>query len=87
MIWVSIIVLIVQVVIALVSYFTIHRHRTIYGIKTAVLRMPHDRDPDGHALETEHINDILNSGKYTVLQIVERDADNDLEIIMGQLKS
>jgi len=38
------------------------------------------------ALKTEHIDEKLASGKYTVLQIVERDADKDLEIILGQIK-
>ena len=40
---------------------------------------------DVHALKIEHINKELISGKYTVLQLVER-LDKDLEIILGQIK-
>ena len=86
MLWISIGILIVQIVIAVVSYLTLHRHRAIYGIKTAVLRMPHGTPSDAYALRTDHIDKELGSGKYTILQIVERAADKDLEIILGQLK-
>jgi len=86
MVWISAGILIAQIVIAVVSYFTLHRHRVIYSIKTAVLRMPTGSAMDIHALKTEHIDGILKSGKYTVLQIVERYADKDLEIILGQIK-
>lgn len=86
MIWVSVGILVVQIVVAIVSYLTIYRHRVVYGIKTKVLRMPHGTQWDIEALKTEHINEDLQSGKYTVLQIVERDADKDLQIILGQIK-
>ena len=86
MIWVSIGILVAQVIIAIVTYLKIYRHRSIYGIKTAVLRMPHGTSSDVYALETEHIDKDLRGGKYTILQIVERYADKDLEIIMGQIK-
>jgi hypothetical protein len=83
---VTIAALVAQIIIAVVSYFTIYRHRSIYSIKTAVLRMPHGIDSDRHALETDQIDKMLESGKYTILQIVERAADKDLEIVMGQIK-
>ncbi|MBA7649784.1 hypothetical protein ES703_57582 [subsurface metagenome] len=86
MIWVSIGILVAQLIIAIVTYLTIHRHRSIFSIKTAVLRMPQGTHDDIYALNTEHINTALRDGKYTVLQIVERYADKDLEIIMGQIK-
>jgi hypothetical protein len=78
-------ILLVQIVVALISYFTIHRHRAVYGMKTSVLRMPHGDALDIHALNTEHIDKFLKDGKYTVLQIVER-SDKDLEIILGQTR-
>jgi len=86
MIWPSVGILVAQIVIAVVTYFTAHRHRVIYGIKTAVLRMPHGTPTDVYALQTDHINKELESGKYTILQVVERAADQDLEIILGQIK-
>jgi hypothetical protein len=86
MLWISVGILVVQILVAVVSYFTIYRHRAVYGIKTAVLRMPHGTATDVYALETEHIDKELQGGKYTILQIVERFADKDLEIIMGQIK-
>ncbi len=87
MLWASVGLLVVQIVVATVSYLTIHRHRAIYGIKTAVLRMPRGTRDDIHALETEHIDNQLRGGRYTILQIVERFADKDLEIIFGQIKN
>jgi len=87
MIWVSISVLVVQIIVALVSYFTIHRHRVVFGITTAVLRMPHGNRSDEDALRTQHINKLLASGNYTVLYVVEREADKDLELILGKIKT
>ena len=84
MIWVSISILIVQIIIAVVSYFTIYRHRVVFGITTEVLRMPHGGRDDEHALQTQQINQLLASGDYTVLQVVERQADKDLELILGR---
>ncbi len=88
MVWISVGILIVQIAVATVSYLTLHRHRVIYSIKTAVLRMPHGTPSDAYAavLETDHIDKELRSGEYTILQIVERDADKDLEIILGRIK-
>lgn len=86
MIWVSVGILVAQIIIAIVGYLTTYRHRSIYGIKTAVLRMPHGTRLDIDALDTKHIDKELRDGKYTVLQIVQRDADKDLEIIMGQIR-
>jgi hypothetical protein len=48
--------------------------------------MPHGTLTDVYALRTEHIDKELKGGKYTILQIVERYADKDLEIILGQIK-
>jgi len=86
MIWVSLCILIVQIIVAVVSYFTIYRHRVVFGITTAVLRMPHGTHGDEYALRTEHINKLLASGNYTVLQVIEREADKDLELILGKIK-
>jgi hypothetical protein len=84
--WISAGILAAQIIIAVVSYLTLHRHRVVYGLSTAVLRLPKGSRDDVHALQTEHIDDKLRSAKYTVLQIVERPADGDLEIILGQIK-
>ena len=86
MVWISVGILIVQIAIAVVSYFTVYCHREVYGIKTAVLRIPHGTKDDIHALQTGHLDKELIGGKYTILQIVEHDADKDLEIILGQIK-
>ncbi|MFC2007693.1 hypothetical protein ACFLVB_03755, partial [Chloroflexota bacterium] len=86
MIWISVGILIVQIIIAFVAYFTLYRHRVIYSIETDVLRMPKGTESDIHALRKEHINKRLQEGKYTILQIVERNSDKDLEIIYGQIK-
>ena len=86
MLEISIGILVAQIVIAVVSYLTLHRHRVVYSIKTAVLRMPHGTSSDAYALQTDHIDKELRSGKSTILQIVERDADKDLEIILGRIK-
>ena len=86
MIWVSVALLVVQMIIAIVSYLTLYRHRVIYKLETAVLRMPKGMKDDIYSLNTENIDKKLKSGKYTVIQIVERDADKDLEIILGQIK-
>ncbi len=86
MVWASVGLLVVQIIVAVVSYLTLHRHRAVYGIKTAVLRMPSGIKNDIYALRTEHIDKQLRGGKYTILQIVERYADKDLEIIFGQIK-
>ena len=84
--WISAGILAAQIIIAVVSYLTLHRHRVVYGLSTAVLRLPKGSRDDVHALQTEHIDDKLRSAKYTVLQIVERPVDGDLEIILGQIK-
>ena len=84
--WISAGILAAQIIIAVVSYLTLHRHRVVYGLSTAVLRLPRGSRDDVHALQTEHIDDKLRSAKYTVLQIVERPVDGDLEIILGQIK-
>jgi hypothetical protein len=81
---IQLVILIAQVIIALLSYFTIYRHRVIYGINTKVLRMPRGTQNDTY-ITTEDINKSLGTGEYTVLQIVER-PDKDLEIILGQIK-
>ena len=86
MIWVSVLLLVAQIVIAIVSYLTIYRHRVVYGIKTMVYRMPHGTQLDKYAQNTEHIDTVLKEGKYTILQIIERDSDKDLEIVLGQIK-
>ena len=84
--WISAGILAAQIIIAVVCYLTLHRHRVVYGLSTAVLRLPRGSRDDVHALQTEHIDDKLRSAKYTVLQIVERPVDGDLEIILGQIK-
>jgi len=84
--WISAVILVVQAVILLVSYLKLYRHRVVYGLSTAVLRLPRGTSDDIHALQTEHINDELGSGKYTVLSVVQRPLDGDLEIILGQIK-
>ena len=48
--------------------------------------MSHGSSSDEYALQTEHINKLLASGNYTVSQFVEREADKDLEIILGKIK-
>jgi hypothetical protein len=84
--WISAGILAAQIIIAVVSYLTLHRHRVVYGLSTAVNRLPKGSRDDIYALQTEHIDDKLRSAKYTVLQIVERPADGDLEIILGQIR-
>lgn len=84
--WISAGILAAQIIIAVVSYLTLHRRRVVYGLGTAVLRLPKGSRDDIYALQTEHIDDKLRSAKYTVLQIVERPADGDLEIILGQIR-
>ena len=79
--WVSAIFLGAQIIILVIGYFKLYRHRVIYGIDTDVLRMPHS----GGGLEKNHINDKLKNGAYTILQIVQR-PDHDVEIIYGQLR-
>ena len=86
MIWISVGIIVTQIIIAVFSYFKLYRHRAVYSLSTAVLRMPHGSRDDVLAFETKHIDDKLKSGKYTVLQILERQADKDLEIILGQIK-
>lgn len=86
MVWIQAGILIVNIIVAMVSYLTLYRHRAIYSIRTAVLRMPQGTTNDVHALKTDHINEELNGGKYTISQIIERYADKDLEIILGQIK-
>lgn len=80
-------ILAAQIAIAVISYFKVYRHRVIYSLSTAVLRMPDGTASDTNALDTEHINKKLGSGKYTVLQVVERTVDHDMEIILGQIKN
>ncbi len=85
-VWVQISLgIVVQVLIALFSYLTIHRYRAVYDIKTAVLRLPHGESFDKDALDTSHIDTILRTGKYTILQIVER-PDKDLQVVMGRIR-
>jgi hypothetical protein len=88
---IQIIVLVFQVlavVLTAAAYFNIHRRRVVYSIKTAVLRMPHGTELDKYGcLETDHINKILQTGEYTILHVAERDADKDLELILGKIKS
>jgi len=84
--WISAVVLAVQAIILLVSYLKLYRHRVVYGLSTAVLRLPRGLPDDVHALQTEHINNELGSGKYTVLSVAQRPIDGDLEIILGQIK-
>ena len=85
MIWISAGILVAQIVIGVVSYITLHRHRVVYGLRTEVLRLP-DGSRDDVYINTEHITEKLNSEKYTVLQIVPRPNNTDLEVILGQIK-
>lgn len=85
MIWVSMAILIAQIVIAIVSYFTVYRHRSIYAIKTKVFRLPKGNKFDTETLRTEDIDNILKDGKYTVLYFAVRD-DRDLQVILGKIK-
>jgi len=80
--WISLGILVVQGVLALLTYQRVYRHRSVYGIKTAVLRMPRGTKDDIHALDTSHIDAMLSDGRHTVLQVVERQ-DKDLEFIIG----
>ena len=90
MVWASVgvsaIILIVQIVVAAVSYRTIHRNRAIYSLKTHVYRLPNGVDDFGDVCNPEQINKDLVSGKYTIVQVVHRPADSDLEIVLGQIK-
>jgi hypothetical protein len=85
MIWIQCGILIVQIILVLVTYFTAYRHRVIYAIDTDVLRPPRGNLADKSALDTGHINKKLKSGAYTILQIVER-PDKEWEIIYGKIK-
>ena len=85
MIWVQVGILVCTIITFLVTYFTAYRHRMIYAIDTDVLSAPYGNDSDKYALNTSHINDKLKSGKYTILQIVQR-PDKSWEIIYGQIK-
>ena len=84
--WISAVILAVQAIVLLVSYLKLHRHRVVYGLRTAVLRLPKGSRDDVYALQTEHINNELGSGKYTVLSVAQRPIDGNLEIILGQIK-
>ncbi|MBL7166333.1 MAG: hypothetical protein ISS55_07610 [Dehalococcoidales bacterium] len=84
MVWISVGALVIQIIIAVVSYFTIYRHRVIYGIKTEVLRMPKGTKDDIDA-NLDHINNQLTCGKYTILQFAKR-IDSDLEVVLGRIK-
>ena len=57
--WISAGILAAQIIIAVVSYLTLHRHRVVYGLSTAVLRLPKGSRDDIYALQTEHIDDKL----------------------------
>jgi len=81
---IQLVILIANLIIVGLGYFKIYRHRVIYGINTEVLRMPRGNESD-KSITTEHINERLETGEYTVLQIVER-PDKELEVILGQLK-
>ena len=83
---ISSLILLANVIIAITTYKTIYRHRVIYGVKTEVLRMPKGTDDDINALNTTNIDKKLQSGNYTILGIVERNADKDLEMILGLIK-
>ena len=84
--WISAVILAAQVIVAIVSYLTLYRHRVVYGLSTAILRLPTGSRDDVQALKTEHIDDNLRTSKYTVLQIVQRPNIGELEIILGQIK-
>jgi len=81
---IQLVILIANLIIVGLGYFKIYRHRVIYGINTEVLRMPRGNESDKF-ITTEQINERLETGEYTVLQIVER-PDKELEVILGQLK-
>jgi hypothetical protein len=85
MIWIQANILVATIIIGLVTYLTAYRHRVIYAIDTAVLRLPRGNLADKYALDTSSINEKLKSGAYTILQIVER-PDKDWEIIYGLIK-
>lgn len=87
-IWIQIAILIIQVVIAIISYFKIYRHRVVYGIKRYSFHPP-TFEPPYSAVETEkeisQVNEELVSGKYTILQMVAR-TECDIEVYLGQLR-
>lgn len=86
MIWAQIGILVIQLIIAIVSYLKAYRNRSIYSLKTAVLRMPSGTTLDGaDILDTSYINEALKEGNYTVLNVAQR-IDGDLEILMGRIK-
>ena len=82
---ISILILVFNIIVAIITYRTVYRHRVVFGIKTECLRMPNGTRADMKDYTTV-INDILNSGNYTILGMVERSSDKDMEIIFGQIK-
>ena len=84
--WGSVAILVAQVVVAVVSYLTVYRHRVIYSISTEVLALSTGDPTDPYLPGPGHINEKLRSSKYTVLQVVERFDKSGLVIVLGQIK-
>lgn len=79
-------ILVVNIIVAIVAYKTVYRHRVIYSIKTKILRIPKGTIDDKHAYDTTQIDSELKKGIYTILGIVERPIDKELQIFLGQIK-
>lgn len=90
--WIQIIILAAQVIlgiiIGLVSYFKIHRHRVIYNIKRCSFHPP-SFEPSYPESETQKAIDLINedlvTGKYTILQMIAL-TEYDVEVYLGQIK-
>ena len=61
--WIQAGILTAQIIIAVVSYLTLHCYRVVQGLSTAVLRLPKGSRDDIHALQTEHIDHKFRSAK------------------------
>lgn len=85
--WLEIISIILAVIALFISIKAWHKSRAIYGIERTTLRQTRGRQDDPIVQERlQEINTKLTSGKYTILNIISREADGDFEIIFGKIK-
>ena len=77
--------LIIAAISLLVSVIAWRKNRAIYGIERDVIRQ-YRGTADDLIFNEENLNEKLSKGNYTILTILERQADGDWEVLMNRIK-
>ena len=87
---ISVLLVIIQIIIAWLTYQNVHRHRIIHEIKRYDYHTPSSSPPFLYSNSQSEdyfaqINNELKTGKFTILQMVARN-EYDIDVYLGRIK-